>query len=117
MSEPLKLVSVMSYARVDRACDGCGQARLIYSADIHPERVIRDRCKDCLLKIAEDGAKTLHIKTTWPKLREVWAKDRRIQPTKLQREQMAAGRAKRAVGGVSSQENGVSTAKASRGAG
>lgn len=107
MSE-LCLVTVMSYAKQDRTCDGCGQARLIYSADIHPERVVRDRCKNCLLQMAEEGGKELFVKSTWPKLRQVWEKDERLKATPEQARRLAVARTKRTTAAVLDRTSGHS---------
>lgn len=73
-------MSVLSYEKRERACPICGKAGIVFVCDgfsFAGERdKIRECCKACALSAA-GGEEFVWVKTTFPKLREVWKTLRR----------------------------------------
>jgi hypothetical protein len=68
-------LSIISADPKDSVCDGCGQKRVIYQAQIYPERTIMARCKDCFLARAGEPER-LWVRTE-AGLRRTWQRDGR----------------------------------------
>lgn len=70
------VLTVVNADPQDSICGECGVRRVIYQAQLFPERSIVARCKDCLLSLA-GGEDRLWVRTG--SLRETWQRDGRNQ--------------------------------------
>lgn len=94
------MIVVLNYAKREARCSECGQSGVIFSAHVvaaagSGERdTVVDRCKGCLERRVAAEERALHVKSTWPRLREVWHANRRGEASEAQRETLAKAREK-----------------------
>lgn len=74
-------LSVLSYDKRRSRCPGCESSGVVFVCDGHAmdwprNEQVRELCKPCALAAA-GGAARLWVRTTFPKLREVWASGKR----------------------------------------
>jgi hypothetical protein len=82
-------LSVLSYEKRDARCLACGEKTLVFvchlfGLDVPDRKKIQEFCKSCAIKAA--GAEEhVWVKTTFPRLRSVWATQKRPEkPSYLQ---------------------------------
>lgn len=78
------VLSVLNYGKRELACGTCGAVGLTYACHDARRReegggdVLR-RCKGCAEEYAAAHGLTVYVKSTWPKLREVWKRNKRLE--------------------------------------
>ncbi len=110
------VLSVMNYEKREQACSGCGTVAVLFNAmDCLPRaqggNVVICRCKGCLEQYAAEKACRLMLKTTWPKLDQVWKNNRRPDAPKGLTAGLAAYRSRNRPGAsdnVSAEHSGHS---------
>jgi len=90
-----KLVVIVSYDREDGICSSCREKRLIFQCYNAHLGTMNAWCKECAAEVGEatDGWE-LFVKTTWPRLRQVWEHNRRPEPDPKRQAVMRANRLK-----------------------
>lgn len=86
------VLAVLSYFREPKVCAGCGVRRVLFVAHDCPAGEVRDRCKPCAERIAEQAGLDLHLKSTERKLREVWERDALPAPDPERADRLATAR-------------------------
>ena len=76
-----KVMSVLSYEKRDRVCPTCKKAGILYvchgfGLPWSEMKKIQEMCRPCA-EAAAGGEEKIHVKTTWPKLRQVWSSGKR----------------------------------------
>ena len=92
-------LSVLSYQKREGACSSCGAKGVIFVCDGFglgwPRgEQIRELCKPCAINAA-GGEEWIWAKTTFPRLLQVWKRERRPEASESQRRGLEKARAGR----------------------